>query len=298
MAYELGVGEPIPDAVLRVMREQIDRIAARLDASDGPAKRVHDVRKRMKETRALLRLVRAPLGAQFRIENAWYRDAAHELASARETAAMIESIRKLEKRSTDPGLQRRLAGARRSLKRLKVVDPAPFARLLAQLDDARTRLDDWPKLEDRFRTIGQGLERTYADGRRALAAARRDPSPENVHELRKRVKDHWYHTQLLRAVWPAMMKDYAHHVEDLSAALGDHHDLIVLRRTLLVEPSSFGTDENAQTVLAALEPRLRELEKAALEMARRVLAERPKAWRRRMRALWRAQKAAAPPPAG
>src|SRR6266850_3316574 len=28
MAYELPVREPIPDAVLRVMREQIDRIAA------------------------------------------------------------------------------------------------------------------------------------------------------------------------------------------------------------------------------------------------------------------------------
>ncbi len=51
------------------MALQIARIETHLQSADSVEERVHDLRKRTKETRALLRLVRSSLGSQFAIEN-------------------------------------------------------------------------------------------------------------------------------------------------------------------------------------------------------------------------------------
>ena len=45
--------------------------------------------------------------------------------------------------------------------------------------------------------IESGLLRSYRDGRKAFAQARREPSIEALHTWRKRVKDLWYHERLL-----------------------------------------------------------------------------------------------------
>ncbi len=47
------------------MALQIARIETHLQSADSVEERVHDLRKRTKETRALLRLVRSSLGSQF-----------------------------------------------------------------------------------------------------------------------------------------------------------------------------------------------------------------------------------------
>src|SRR5438034_3026067 len=109
MAYEFNVDEAIPAAVERLALEQIERIHEHLTATDEtPEDRIHGARKRIKEMRALLRLVRKPLGEHFGIENIWYRDAGRSLAIARDAAAMIESIEKLRKHVDDPAVRRSL----------------------------------------------------------------------------------------------------------------------------------------------------------------------------------------------
>src|SRR5213593_2488291 len=116
MALEFKPKKPLPAEVQRLMSEQFARIAKHLESTDPPEKKIHDIRKRIKETRALLRLLRPALGAQFAIENAWYREAARELARARDAAALVESIDKLRKRAKDGTTRRSLAAVRRALR--------------------------------------------------------------------------------------------------------------------------------------------------------------------------------------
>ena len=52
---------------------------------------MHQARKRFKELRALLRLVREPLGARFKLDNRRLRDVGRRLAESRDAAAMLES---------------------------------------------------------------------------------------------------------------------------------------------------------------------------------------------------------------
>src|ERR1700694_1625249 len=111
MAYEFLPGEPIPDAVRRIYGEQIDRIGVHVAAGE-----VHEARKRMKETRALLRLVRKALGDEFVVENTWLRDAAHSLTAARDAEAMVETLEKLRKRTDDRELRQDIGRAKRSIR--------------------------------------------------------------------------------------------------------------------------------------------------------------------------------------
>ena len=272
------------------MREQLTKIGRHLASRQSPAKRVHEARKRMKETRAVLRLIRPALGPQFAIENDWFSTAAHGLAAARDATAVIEAVEKLRKDAESAPLKRRFGHVKAVLRRAPAESDdlaGRIASLAAELPAAHERINQWPVLENRFETIGEGLERVFRDGRRHLEVVRDKPSAEAFHELRKRVKDHWYHARLLSPAWPDVLKPYAEVVGELAHALGDHHDLDVLLRTIAAEPSRFGTEAYLRPVLAAIEDLRKELEKKALRLAQRVYAERPASLRRRLRAYWR-----------
>lgn len=295
MAYAFERDETASAAVVRVMNEQVARARTQLTDEKLPlGKRVHEARKRFKETRALLRLVREPLGDNFATESAWCRDAGRDLAGARDAEAVLESLEKLaEHVRIAPAT---LKKARRALEaRRDAIDTtelqARVANVVTQLDAAVTRIATWPELGDSFDAIEDGLRRTYAGGRKAMRAALRVHLPHELHDWRKRVKEHWYHSQLLRAVWPPMMKAYAGVLEDLSHALGDHHDLFVLRGIVAASPKDFGSQAAVVKLVDAIDERQRQLEQEASDIGRRVYAESPDAFLARMRNHWSAWRA-------
>jgi len=280
MAYSIERDESLSAAVVRIMNEQIVRARERLTDMQSPEeKRVHDARKRFKETRALIRLVREPLGDQFALENAWFRDAGRELASTRDEAAILEALEKLDvspriKETAKHAIEESHPQQEHSRPLDTIV-----ASLVEQLVFPSVRIASWPPIEDSFDSIAGGLGDAYRGGRRGL----KSNSAEELHEWRKRVKEHWYHAQLLRAMWPPMMKAYAGVLEDLSHALGDHHDLHVLRDRV---------GARQYKLLAAIDAKQRALTVEAMDIGRRVYAERPRRWVARMREYWSAWRAA------
>lgn len=273
MAYAFERDEPLSAAIPRLMDEQIVRAREQLtDSGSSPEKRVHDARKRFKETRALLRLIRKPLGEQFAIENAWFRDAGRELAAVRDADAILEALDTLE---LPRGVR---TNVRRVLKKQREHPPLEglIANTLGPLVVAQARVALWPRMEDGFDTIAGGLRRTYRDGRRAMRDA---TTPEGLHEWRKFVKTHWYHVQLLRHVWPPLTKAYAGALDELSHALGDHHDLHVLGASI---------DDAPQELADAIATKQKALEQQAFALGARIYAERPDAFLARMQNWWRA----------
>ena len=268
MAYAIERGETLQTAVQRIMDEQVVRARDTLADPELPAeKRVHEARKRFKEIRALLRLLRKPLGDQFAHENSWYRDAARELAASRDADAILEALDKLKVPGTVARrAKRKIESARADHPPLEPI----VANVIDQLVVAHGRLGMWPELGSSFDEIAPGLLRAYREGRRDM---KNHSNAEELHEWRKRVKEHWYHAQLLRDLWPEMMKPYADELSTLSKALGDHHDLHVLGAAV-------------PELLPRIEERQAELEAEAMRTGRRVYAEKPAAWLARMRNLW------------
>jgi CHAD domain-containing protein len=264
VAYAIQHDETLQASMQRIMDEQIVRARDVLAEGD-----VHETRKRFKEIRALLRMIRKPLGEQFAHENAWFRDAARDLAAARDADAVVEALDKLALPKAVARRARKVLDAQRTAH--PPMEPV-IANVLDQLVVAHGRLGMWPELDDSFDTIAPGLLRTYREGRRGM---KHHGDAEALHEWRKRVKELWYHAQLLRHVWPEMMKPYAEVLSTLSKTLGDHHDLHVLR-------------ELVPELADVIDERQKELEEQAMSIGRRVYAEKPAAWLARMRNTWNA----------
>ncbi|MEX0704268.1 MAG: CHAD domain-containing protein [Planctomycetales bacterium] len=295
MPFRFRRKESVPDGVRRIVREQIDRAIA--DATSGEFDlhaAVHQVRKRCKKIRAVLRLVRPQFEPTYRFENAWFRDAARGLATFRDAESIIECCASLEKRFADhpesgalAGLRERLVERRYRLTHEEHDLQQRLGEFLQELRGARERVDDWPLGTGGFGGIVAGLQESYRRGRAALRAAYDAPTPENFHEWRKQVKYHWHHVRLLRNIWKRPMRAWENELDELSERLGDDHDLAVLRATLADEGDSLGDESELDAYRSLIDLRSEELRAAARPAGERLFAEPPKALVRRWRTYWR-----------
>lgn len=289
--YRFPQDEEVGAAVRRIAQGRAESALARLrtGAADDAPKAVHDTRKDLKKLRSLLRLVRAGLGEQrYRAENARYRDAARELAGARDAEVKLATLADLRRRY--PGempaaaaLQRALEDERKEVAADGGSLDSRIARAAEAIEAGAGDIDDWDIEGDGFPVIRPGLERAYRNGRRGLRAVRADPTDEAVHEWRKRVKDLWYDLRLLRDSWPAALKAAAAEASELADLLGDHNDLAVLMDDAR-EKAPDGPEVEAIAMLARR--RQQELLDEALPIGDRLYAEKPDEFTRRLERYW------------
>src|SRR3954454_10711313 len=98
MSYALSFSEPVAEAVDRVRRDQLEAAASEL-SGEVSGEDVHEARKRLKKTRALLRLTRPALKPKaFRARNRALRDAGRRLAGARAADVRAATVDDLAER--------------------------------------------------------------------------------------------------------------------------------------------------------------------------------------------------------
>lgn len=296
VAYRLWMSEPVLEGVQRIALEQIDKALHEIQSDEiDRHKAVHQVRKRCKKIRGLVRLVRPAFEDIYQIENATYRDASRRLSALRDTEAMIETFDDLMDVFGDVVDRERLASVREELERRRVFVAEHEFDLDARLEEfeqtireARDRVESWDLDDDGWDAIAGGLRKTYQRGRVRMADAYEHPSTEAFHEWRKRVKYHWYHMRLLRDIWADEMNPRRKAAKDIADLLGDEHDLAVLREAVLEAPPAFGDSRVVQTLVALIDRRRVELREAAEPLGMRLYAERPGAHVRRLGGYWKA----------
>jgi len=288
-SFSLEAGERLPHGVRRVAAGRTADALERLRAEDdgGLATRVHEARKDLKKLRSLLRLVRGEMGSSaFHRESSAYRDAGRRLAGTRDAQVRLDTLSALEHRDgggatvVPESFRQELVSERRSAEKTPSLDVA-----IAEIEDAAARIDAWPLRGEGWDAIAPGVRRAYAGGRRRLKALRSDPSDEAVHELRKRVKDLWYHLRLLRNAWPGALDEAAEQAHEISALLGDHRDLAMLAER--ARRSAALSDRDLESLEARIGAAQEELLSAAGPIARRLYAEEPKAFTRRLGIYWK-----------
>ncbi|MHC4923862.1 MAG: CHAD domain-containing protein [Planctomycetota bacterium] len=293
MGYRFRAGEHVDDGIRRMVREQIGRAVQELaDGGKEPARAVHQVRKRFKKIRGVLRLARRPLGDCYREENDRYRDLGRQLSSVRDADAMLEAFASLEKagvgqwdarfESVRKGLK-----ARRAALAARGADlEARVAEVLTNLQEAEDRVGRWPLCDRGFDTIEKGLRRSYARSRREMKRSGLDKSPEAWHEWRKRVKDHWYHVRVLAAMRPDALDDWDQALRALSELLGDDHDLAVLSQWLGADHETYGGTEIVNRFMVHVDARRDRLRFQALDLGGRLFDEKPRDLMARLRRWW------------
>jgi len=298
MSSRLKPDEPLAKGIRRIARKQIDKALDGLTGLNGatPEEVVHDARKRFKRIRAALRLARAGLGRKlFERENTRFRDAGRPLSEVRDAGVLVETFDQLVERYGAPD-HPEAAGAIRSVlsERKQEVcqrvlhEEKALAAVTATVQEARKEVKRWKIEGDDWSILRKGLMRLYGKGHQAFVTATDDETDENLHELRKRVKDLWYVLDMLQPVRPRFTEERGEQAHKLADALGDDHDLAVLGQVLSDPDGGIGDRAAVETFLPLIERRRSELQQDASSLGRVVYSERPKDFIARFRAYWRA----------
>lgn len=224
-------------------RHALDLIDEALGIDD-----VHEVRKRLKELRAIADLLRERLPHHGREDRTAFRNAGRKLAGARDAEAALEAFDNLG--TTDfAGIRDALAG--------RVSQSTGVGAVNKSLVAARRRVAAWPVEGIHDDDLWSAFRRSYRRARSAMTAAKDAGTPELFHEWRKRTKALWYESRLLT-------DDSEKKLHKLSTILGDHHDLAMLDLLLRLSPETYGDPIAVLRLLGFIAERMRELEESAV----------------------------------
>ncbi|MCW8127752.1 CHAD domain-containing protein [Microbulbifer halophilus] len=265
MAYRLDSDTPLGRALRTAARQQLADAAEDLTALPEE-EAVHATRKHCKKLRALLRLVRGELGDLYRYENAHYRTLANTLSTSRDAVSLRDALEKLSPDDKFPQIQSFLES------RIQRTEEPALRTAAELLHQGAARIDHWPLDHLRWRNARKGYRRSYKRARKAMKKAFEEETPEQFHEYRKRVKDHWYHTRLLEDKYAEALGGRRKPLKKLASALGDWRDLQLLRRRLVLEGESF--EGELIPLLDAIEARLGELRRKLEKLSRKLFVDK------------------------
>lgn len=236
MKYHIRKKEDYAEGLRRLAHEMasLARTEA-IESTRDQEETIHEVRKLCKRERAVFRLFRPHDEKRYQEENAWFRDASRTLSSLRDATAMIECYDKMMSEAPTTLDRRQFSPIRKALNDHREEQlPGPreqqdvLNRFAESMEKACERIAAWEFPVNDLSLVLDGFLKTYKRGRKAMRQAGEEPSVENYHEWRKRVKYHRYHLRNLRKVWKPVMKAQRKQVKKLSNLLGDDHDIAVL----------------------------------------------------------------------
>jgi CHAD domain-containing protein len=285
MSYRLKTDETPALGIRRIAREQLEgalgEIKGLIHHDEGAA--VHATRNHIKKIRALLRLIRRAIGPEiFKGENQRLRDVGRSFSGSRDARVQLQVLEQLraEAEQEKDAFPKTIAALKAEIADLAEGFGAQrheAAPILQQISD---RLEGWPLENIGSNDLCCALQRSYRRGRKWFRSVGADPVAENFHSWRKRVKDLWYQSLILRDLNRTVVCEIADAARTLSRQLGDLHDLAFLRHRL---ETSAACPEDERTVLFGLiSARERELEPVALDLGARFYAEKPGAFGRRL----------------
>ncbi len=292
MDYTLQRDERVSGGVKRIVDGKVEAGLDHIDSEMGRHETVHEVRKRCKEVRAALRLVRGVLPT-YSEENAHYRDAARRISDVRDAQALVETFDEHVTPAAQHGdalTEEALAEIRTTLvdRRESVVADQDLQDRLeavrADLVAGRDRVGGLPVATEGFDAVAGGLGKSYRRARNRMAEAYEDPDTERFHEWRKRIKYHRYHTRLLRSIWIGPMKARRSELKVLSDVIGDEHDLAVFLDTMHEE--ELFAPATREILDGVITDRRSQLRRQGRPIGERLFAEPPDTLVARMRQYW------------
>ncbi|MGH7936017.1 MAG: CHAD domain-containing protein, partial [Chthoniobacterales bacterium] len=220
--YHLKHGEPIGKGFGRIANEQITAAIQQLSRNgESLDARVHEARKSVKKTRAVLRLLRSAIGELYRRENRTLQEVSRKLSELRDAQALIEIFDRLSAKYRDRLDNRTLMPVRQGLVERKTQlsmrfhASGEFPAILETLHEVCERVGNWPEDKVDLSAALNGIAASVRRGKNAFDEACANPRPENFHEWRKRAKDLRYQLGLLGKAWPAVFAAYEESARDL-----------------------------------------------------------------------------------
>lgn len=281
--------ESLTAQLRRAILAQLERAIDALEAGDPDA--IHEMRKALKRTRALLRLVRGEFGAPgFKRENAALRECSRRLADARDAQVMLATLEDLlerqPKKLASVPVVRLKAHLHGELERSELAIAATGEtrqRVLGQLREIHERIQAWEPRDGAFELIEGELETIYRRGRTSFRRARKRTDADSMHAWRRRVKDLRYVAEALGAKEAQPTKRLrrvervAERAKEVGELIGEEHDLVLLADRVRDRRALFeGHGRSRKTLMREIKRRRRRLRRQALRGGERLYRRTPR----------------------
>jgi CHAD domain-containing protein len=282
--------DPAARALASLLRDIVASARLPLDALDmTDAVAIHDFRKAFKRWRALMRLIGPVIGEEAEALRVEARDLAREMATARDSQAALVALADLgeevpglspRSRATIEGRLTQTGAAAEAA----ILTPALKLRIRDLLNRAAAAVERWPTGHFDCDAATRRLTATYRKVRESEPEDWATAPPDALHRLRQRIVEHRYQMELMESAWPKLMKLWISESQRLRDRLGAHQDLHVLAR--LTGPHQPLAHWRSK-LTAPIAQRQAAHVAAARRLAGRLFAEKPKAFRDRLAALWK-----------
>jgi CHAD domain-containing protein len=272
MAFRLNRHESVSHGLRRVTRKEVRAAldAVRTARALTPST-LHALRKRVKRIRALLRLCQHDAGRGLRRRRRRLRDACLPLSPIRDLDAMratLADLARLDSRVLPAHDQRDVQARLRRDRRLLIGSyrrDGVVADIGRALKDVSTQIDRWHPDDGDVAALLPRLRRSHERCRAALRRVTRDGHDADYHEWRRcittlRNQLRLFDDRAPRVQAAVVALDAAAH------ALGEDHNLVVLRDTLASWAAENGTALHSR-LLRLIASRQRTLRKTALQSA-------------------------------
>jgi CHAD domain-containing protein len=244
-------------------------------------KRVHNVRKTLKEARAIARLFLDCVGEPARVTLTTLAATRRQIGRTRDLDVMALRVERLEPPPEVSGplmaaIAREREAAQRARRGLSASAPRPRLNAIVR------RVEGWALSAVGTEEIVAAVARTYRQAQRRGLLAFESEDPTALHALRARVVDLRYQLSLLSCAWPEALNAQAEALNDLREDLGDFNDLHVLE--------TFGTEHGElpppamEELGVRIESKQKKLRRHANVEFERLFAETPSAFATRIAA--------------
>ncbi len=290
MAFRLQRRGSMRKQLRRIVRGELRTALEALAGNAPDDSGIHEARKSVKKTRAVLRLLRTPLASDYSDENARLRTVAQALASLRDADATLDTLRELHGRYPAAVSSPVVRACGRGLSTRKRQAKAKVRPLLGRAKQALVvSCQEVPAHVERtgdFRAARAGAVASYRQARTAFRTLALDGEAAAFHEWRKRIKDHWYHVRLFGQL-PNGPRSRAQTLRRMEQWLGKDHDLATLRAILLDGDDRYGDARTRALVLGSIMRRQAFLRQHALTLGKRLFAPSAKDFKWSVTHWWR-----------
>lgn len=281
-------GEALPDAIRRVLSEQLSQALQVLSAhGESLEEAVHEARRCIKRVRSVLRLIRPAIPNTYARENRRLRNVGRSLSELRDSHALIQTLNDLEKVGQAKRSRRHAFAVAhtflesRGQQVEKAMEEGGMDQSVSRLKEALKDIEKLTYVKVNPETISKSIYKTVKRGMKAFAAAENDGDSENFHDWRKRAKDLRYQLSLLSDVRPDL-QGYSKSAKKLEQFLGDDHNLAVLSALLGEAQASDGHEfQSLQKQISGRQSALRE---QARDIGEKLYGEKRKTWKQRIAA--------------
>lgn len=292
MAFKFKRKESTTKALRRLCANRVEAALGYIDECET-LEAVHAVRKEIKKLRALLRLMRPGLrGGDFRAAICDLKEAARQFGPARDAHVTFQALDLVLDHFKEqlgpwpfadfrPALRQVCQDEEKRLRRER--RPRRVSRILHQM---QKRIEGASLRQEGWAVLGTGLKRSYADGRKAWKLVLADPSPENLHNWRKRAKELGYQLGLFCPMWPEQLEAAQRELKALGQYLGDDHDLFMLKTAMLDRYPANASPRELETLCGLIAQRQDELRRQALALGARFYSEKSSTFCLRLSNYW------------